>query len=153
VSPTFYALGRNRVPVIVSMIAVLVNASLNYVLVHTSLGYRGLALGTSIAALFNACTLLYLLRAHLQGLNEMRLLGSIARIGVAAIAMGAAAFWSHEWLVARLPSHTFLNQAIRLGLSIGSSLIVLAAAAWLLRIREFREAVAIVARRLRRPAR
>jgi putative peptidoglycan lipid II flippase len=152
-SPTFYALGRNRTPVIVSIVAVLVNASLNYVLVHTSLGYRGLALGTSIAALFNACTLLYLLRSHLQGLNEMRLLGAMAKIGVAASAMGVAAYWSDAWLVTWLPGHTFLNQAIRLSLSIGSSLLVLAAAAWLLRIREFHEAVAMVTRRLRRSSR
>src|SRR4030095_8703238 len=59
-SPVFYALGRNRTPVMVSMTAVLVNAALNYTLVHTALSYRGLALGTSIAALFNAATLLYL---------------------------------------------------------------------------------------------
>ena len=36
VSPIFYALGRNRTPVIVSVVVVLVNAVLNYLLVHTS---------------------------------------------------------------------------------------------------------------------
>ena len=56
VSPVFYALGRNRVPVIVSVIAVLMNAALNIMLVRV-MGYRGLALGTSIAALFNAIAL------------------------------------------------------------------------------------------------
>ena len=57
-SPIFYALGRNRMPVIVSIVTVLVNAVLNYHARARRFGYRGLALGTSIAALFNAGTLL-----------------------------------------------------------------------------------------------
>ena len=61
-SPIFYALGRNRTPVIVSVVTVLVNAALNYRARARVIGYRGLALGTSIAALFNAGLLLVLLR-------------------------------------------------------------------------------------------
>jgi putative peptidoglycan lipid II flippase len=150
VSPIFYALGHNRTPVIVSMGVVLVNAVLNYLLVHTSFSYRGLALGTSIAALINAGTLLVLLRGHLHGLNEGRLLGSIARIALASIAMGAAAMWSHEWFGRWMPGASFLVQAMRLTMVIGFSLLVLAASAWLLRIREFNQGVALVSRRLRR---
>ena len=52
-SPTFYALGDSRTPVQISIASVAVNAVLNVVLVRV-LGYRGLALGTSIAALVNA---------------------------------------------------------------------------------------------------
>jgi putative peptidoglycan lipid II flippase len=152
-SPTFYALGRNRIPVIVSVVTVLVNAALNYALVHTSFGYRGLALGTSIAALFNAATLLILLRTHLQGLNDARLLNSMTRIVLASAAMGLAAAWSYGMLLTWLPGDGFVTQALRLGTSIALALLVLAGAAWLLRIREFHEAVAMVMRRLRRPAR
>jgi putative peptidoglycan lipid II flippase len=149
-SPVFYALGRNRTPVIVSVVAVLVNAALNYALVHTSLSYRGLALGTSIAAFVNAGALLVLLRGHLRGLNEGRLLGSIARIGLASTAMGAAAVWSHGLLSTWIRSEGFLVQALRLGLAIGVALLVLATSAWLLRIREFRAAAGMVTRRVRR---
>ena len=52
-SPVFYALGRSRTPVTVSIVSVLLNAGLNLGLVRL-LGYRGLALGTSLAALANA---------------------------------------------------------------------------------------------------
>ena len=137
----------------VSMLAVLVNAALNYVLVHTSIGYRGLALGTSIAALFNATTLLVILRAHLQGLNDARLFGAIARIAAAAAVMGGAAVWSYETLGAWLPGRDLLTESTRLGTSIGIAVTVLAAVAWLLRISEFRTAVAMVTRRLRRSPR
>jgi putative peptidoglycan lipid II flippase len=153
VSPIFFALGRNRTPVVVSTVVVLVNALLNYLLVHTTLSFRGLALGTSIAALINAGSLLVLLRGHLQGLNEGRLLGSVARIAVASAAMGAAAVWSHNLLGTWTGTGTFLAEALRLALAIGFALVVLAGSAWLLRIREFNQGVALVTRRLRRTAR
>jgi putative peptidoglycan lipid II flippase len=153
-SPVFYALGRNLTPVIVSGVAVLVNASLNYAFVRVfDYGYSSLALGTSIAALFNGMALLYLLRGHLHGLNEARLLGSIARIVLASAVMGAVAFYSHEVLTTWLPGHAFVVQAVRLGVAIGLAVVVLGGAAWMLRIREFNEGLAIVTRRLRRTPR
>jgi putative peptidoglycan lipid II flippase len=151
-SPVFYAIGRNRTPVVVSVIAVLVNASLNFLLVRI-LGYRGLALGTSVAALFNAGTLLYLLRSHLNGLDEGRLLGAVARIALASAAMGVTAAVSHAFLEARFASPAFLAQALRLGIAIGLAVLVLAAAAWLLRIREFSDGLALVTRRIGRRSR
>ena len=153
-SPVFYALGRNRTPVIVSAVAVLVNASLNYVLIRVlGYSYRGLAFGTSIAALFNAAALLVLLRAHLHGLNESRLVGAVARISIASALMGATAFYAHDLLPRWLPGHAFAVQAIRLGTAIGLAVVVLAASAWMLRIREFNEGVAMVVRRFRRRSR
>jgi putative peptidoglycan lipid II flippase len=151
-SPMFYALGRNRVPVIVSVVTVLVNAALNYGLVQV-IGYRGLALGTSIAALFNAGTLLFLLRSQLHGLNGGQLFSSVSRITLASIAMGVAAFAAHRALESRLPGAGEMIQIVRLVLSIGFALLVLAGSAWLLRIREFNQGVALVTRRLRRSPR
>jgi putative peptidoglycan lipid II flippase len=148
-SPVFYALGRNRTPVQVSIAAVAVNAALNIGLVRV-MSYRGLALGTSIAALFNATTLLYLLRAHLHGLNEARLIGAVARISLASALMGLAAYYSHRQLEVWMPGGAFAAQALRLGAAIGLAVVVLAVSAWLLRIREFNEGVALVTRRLRR---
>jgi putative peptidoglycan lipid II flippase len=148
-SPVFYALGRNRTPVQVSIAAVAVNAALNLGLVRV-MSYRGLALGTSVAALFNATTLLYLLRGHLQGLNEARLMGAVARITLASALMGLAAHYSRLQLEVWMPSAAVAAQALRLVASIGLAVVVLAASAWLLRIREFTEGVAIVTRRLRR---
>ena len=52
-SPSFYALGDSRTPVIVSVASVALNLVLNLGWCSI-LGYRGLALGTAIAAMFNA---------------------------------------------------------------------------------------------------
>ena len=148
-SPTFYAFGRNRVPVTVSMITVLVNAALNVALVRT-MGFRGLALGTSIAALFNALVLLVLLRRQLAGLHESRLLKSLARIAIAAAAMGATAITVDAGLERWWPSAALLVQLMRLLVTIGAAVAVLAGAAWLLGIGEFKEGMALVLRRFRR---
>lgn len=148
-SPTFYALGRNRVPVATSIATVLVNAALNVALVR-SMGFRGLALGTSIAALFNAGVLFVLLRRQLSGLNEGPLAGSLARITLASAVMGAAALTADATLAAWWPSSGTLPQVLRLTATIGIALGVLTSAAWLLRIEEFKEGFALVARRFRR---
>jgi putative peptidoglycan lipid II flippase len=148
-SPVFYALGQNRIPVIVSIITVLINAALNLVLVRV-LGFTGLALGTSIAAIFNATTLLVLLRRRLRGLDDRRLSGSFIRIVLASAAMGAAAFATGRGLELLAPGGSIVLQVVRVGVAIGVALAVLAAAAWALRIREFTEALALVMRRFRR---
>jgi putative peptidoglycan lipid II flippase len=152
VSPVFYALGRNRTPVVVSVITVLVNASLNFALVRV-LGFRGLALGTSIAALFNAVVLVTLLRRHLGGLNEGRILASFVRMLVAAALMGSVAGLAEPALVSWLPGNGLLLQIVRLAFTIGVALAVLAGTSWMLRIREFSEGVGLLTRRLRRTTR
>jgi putative peptidoglycan lipid II flippase len=75
-SPAFYAIGESRTPAIVSGIVILVNIAASLVLVR-ALGFAGLALGTSIAAMTNAALLLWLLRARLGGLEDRRLIATL----------------------------------------------------------------------------
>ena len=114
------------------------------------MGYKGLALGTSIAALFNATALLVILRQSLGGLNERRLIGSAVRIIVASMAMGAATFVVDRWISAAIPQSALLWQMLRLTITIAIALATLAAAAWVLRIEEFHDSVQMVLRRFRR---
>ena len=147
-SPVFYALGQNRTPVMVSAATVLANAVLNIGLVRV-MGYRGLALGTSIAALFNAIVLIFFLRRRLRGIEGGRVAGSLTRILAASAAMGATAIGVEMALSAWLPGTGLLVQVVRLSIAIAASVGVLAAAAYLLRIREFHEGLALVLRRFR----
>jgi putative peptidoglycan lipid II flippase len=148
-SPTFYAIGENRTPVKVSVATVIVNAGLNIALVRV-LGFRGLALGTSIAALFNAALLMILLRRKLEGIEAPRIFASFLRILTASAVMGAAAAGVELALRTWLPGSSLAVQIVRLAAAIAVALAVLAAGAHLLRIREFREGVALVMRRARR---
>jgi putative peptidoglycan lipid II flippase len=145
-SPVFYALGQSRTPVIVSAATVLTNVVLNLALVRV-MGYRGLALGTSIAALLNAAMLMFFLRRSLHGIEGGRVAGSMARIAIASALMGLAAVAVESASGAWLPGSGLASQIIRLAATIGAALGVLSAAAYVLRIREFREGVALVMRK------
>ena len=149
VSPAFYALGQSRVPVTISFIAVLANAALNYALVHV-MGYRGLALGTSIAALLNASLLLVMLSRTLGGIEGRAIANALVRIAIATAVMGAATIGVYGLLAAQLPSGRLIPQIIRMAVTIAVALGVLAVAAHLLRVPQFAEGVALIARRLKR---
>src|SRR5688572_4518241 len=88
-SPIFYAIGHHRVPVAVSAASIGVNIVASVVLVRL-LGFRGLALGTSIAALVHGVLLLTLLRRRLDGLEGRRLALTFAKVLVASTAMALA---------------------------------------------------------------
>jgi putative peptidoglycan lipid II flippase len=149
VSPTFYALGKSRIPVTVSVVSVLLNVGLNLILVR-SMGYRGLAFGTSLAALVNAGTQLILLRRELGGIEGRRVITTMSKILIASLVMAAAAWAADVWLLRLLPGTSIVMQGLRVAGSILASLVVLALTATLLRIREFEEARDMVLGRLRR---
>jgi putative peptidoglycan lipid II flippase len=138
-SPTFYSLRDSRTPVIVSVLSVITNLVLNLVLVRV-LGFRGLALGTAIAALFNSITLLWLLDKRLHGLEAGRITVAALKITAASLLMAAAAYYTAAWLATALPGNVEIAKALRVFGAIGVALIVLAVAARALRIREFDEA-------------
>ena len=145
-SPTFYSLRDSRTPVVVSVISVAVNLCLNLWLMRV-LGYRGLALGTALAAMFNASALLWLLRRRLGGIEGRALAIATIRIFIASIVMAAAAYLTSAWLEGVLPGPGELRRTFRLFLSMAVGVLVLVAAAKLLRIQEFEEARRRVLRR------
>ena len=149
ISPTFYALGRSRVPVMVSAASVLVNIVLNVILVQ-SLGYRGLALGTSITAIINASDQLFLLRRELHGMEGTRIAKSFARVIVASAMMCVVTWITYQLMLGALPGSSLATQIVRLAVTIGTSLAALAGVAQVLRIAEFGEARDLVLRRLKR---
>jgi putative peptidoglycan lipid II flippase len=146
--PSFYSLHDSRTPVIVSGITVLLNVVLNVTLVRV-LGFTGLALGTAASAIFNAATLLWLLRSRLGGIDEGRVAASFLKIGTASVVMGAAAWATDAAIAGWLPVRTLPVMALRVAASIAVALVVLERTAWLLRVQELIEARAIVLARVR----
>lgn len=149
VSPTFYALGRSRIPVTVSVISVLLNVALNVALVR-AMGYQGLALGTSLAALLNAAIQLALLRNALGGIHARKVMATLAKVLTASILMAATAWGLNTWLAQLLSDASIASRAVRLAAAIGGALLVLGSAATLLRIDEFVETRDLVLGRVRR---
>lgn len=149
VAPTFYALRRSRIPVAVSMASVVVNVALNLMLVRV-MSYQGLALGTSITALVNAGLQLYLLRREIGGVEGDRIASTAARVLGASLVM-AAAVWAVDLALATWwPGDDTWRRLVRVGVSVGTGLAVLAAASQVFRVSEFRDARALVLGRVRR---
>jgi putative peptidoglycan lipid II flippase len=92
-APAFYALGRPRVPLLASALAVATNLVV-IVALHSRMGFRAVALGTSLGALVDAVILLVVFdrRVGLRGggmrapLTKM----AAAAVMVAPLAWGAA---------------------------------------------------------------
>ena len=134
--PSFFALRDSRTPALISVGSVVLNVALNLLLIRL-MGYRGLALGTAVAALVNAAALLYLLQRRLGGLEGPRIAMAFVKISVASTLMALAAFGTEQWLATTWPGLGVWHQATRLGTAISAGLIVLATAARALRIEEF----------------
>lgn len=147
--PCFYALKDSVTPTLVSIASVALNIVLNVILVR-HMGYRGLALGTSIAALFNAALLFYLLRQRTGGLDSGRILVAFVKISLAAGLMGATALSVHVWLLGVWPGADLFVQLGRVGASIVTGLIVLVGGAHILRIHEWHHAKRQVLAKLER---
>jgi putative peptidoglycan lipid II flippase len=148
-SPTFYAIGESRVPAAVSAAAIVVNVAASVLLVRT-VGFAGLALGTSLAAIANAALLLWLLRRRLGGLDARRLLSTLAKIAASAVVMAIAAAWIQRAMDRALPGAGVAARAFRLAFSIGGGLAVLAIAAKLSRIDEFDDVTSLIFGRVRK---
>jgi putative peptidoglycan lipid II flippase len=146
-SPVFYAVGRSAVPVIVSTASIALNLVLSLMLVRT-MGFRGLALGTSIAALTNGALLLVLLRRQLAGIGGSHLSMTVMKSAAAAAVMAAVAFLIDRWLFAGMAGRGV--GAGRLVLAILGGLTALAITARALRIREFDDGFSMVRQRVQK---
>ena len=145
-SPSFYSLGDSRTPAAISICSIVLNLLLNIMLVRV-MGYRGLALGTSIAALFNASALLFLLQRRLDGLDGPRIAVAFAKILLASIVMGAVAYFFSGWMSNAMPGSHWYWRAVRVSGAIAAGVLALMVSARLLSIDEFNDAMARVTRR------
>jgi len=140
ISPAFYAMKDSRTPVTISLLAVATNLGLNLFLVRV-LGYRGLALGTAIAAIMNGFILLWVLRGRIHGFEGTRVLTTFMKITLASLLMGIAAYMTSSWLQTALPGDAPVMRAVRVFTAIGAGIVVLLGASRLLRIEEFDDAM------------
>ena len=140
-SPVFYALNVSRVAVGISVVSVIANLGASLLLVRV-LGYRGLALATSLAALAHGAAALLLLRRRLDGMEARYLAGVVVKILLAAVVMAVAASGVERAAVVVAPGNGVVVQAVRLAAAISAGLLALAAASRLLRMPEFDDAVA-----------
>jgi putative peptidoglycan lipid II flippase len=140
IAPTFYALRDSRTPVLISVGTMAFNITINVLLVRI-IGYKGLALGTSIAALLNAGALFWLLRNRLEGLDGTLIGRTLLKTLIASTIMGLTAAVVSQQLELLFPGTNFAIQLIRILITIASGLISLGCMAHILKLEEFNNAV------------
>jgi putative peptidoglycan lipid II flippase len=95
IAPAFYSLQDTKTPAKVGIYAMILNTFLNIILMGP-LQHGGLALATSISALFNVALLIYYLRKRLGLMGGRKILRSTLKIFSASVAMGAITYFSRE---------------------------------------------------------
>jgi putative peptidoglycan lipid II flippase len=133
VAPAFYALGDARTPMRVSIVSIVVNYALNWLLVRVlHFGHVGLALSTATVATVNFTWLFILLRTRIAGIEGRRLLDAGGRITVAALLMSAVVATVDRALASALahPAGTWSTAAyaLRVGCGTGLGALVFAVA-------------------------
>jgi putative peptidoglycan lipid II flippase len=147
----FYALDKRKTPMLVSFGAVGVNLLLNWIFTfRLGWGHRGLAFSTGCVATFNFLLLYAIMRWHLKSLESRRLLMMLAKVALAAAALGAVCAASSHWLLADWATQPFLSN---LGALLGTVVVgalVFAGCGVALHIEELKELQAALKRRLQR---
>lgn len=90
ISRTFYSIGDSKTPVKNGMVMVVLNAVVSVIL-SKMIGIRGIALGTSVASIIGAISLMALLRRRIGRFNLKRFSKSLLIIcGISVISVGLA---------------------------------------------------------------
>src|SRR4029077_2902136 len=90
-APAFYALNDARTPMLVSLASILINlAAASSMVKLAGLGHAGLALSTSLVALFGSVVLFEVLRRRIGSVQGRRITISFLKIAAASGLMGAA---------------------------------------------------------------
>ena len=152
-SPAFYALDRKWTPMTVSFIAIGLNALLNWFFTfRLGMGHRGLALSTSLSATANFFMLYFFMRRAAGGMHGLALLGSFARMLVAALLLAGVCVAGKHVLGEALMSPMILDRLWSLLSVIAVGAGVYFGACILLRVDEARDALALLKRKISRRA-
>jgi putative peptidoglycan lipid II flippase len=146
-APAFYALDEARVPVVASLFGMASNLVLNLTL-YPVLGFRGVALGTSLAALANFGVLAFEWRRRHGGLGGSGIVRQLGRVLLASVPLALVAWGALRGLDWALPPSDGVVRQLVLGLGpVVAGAIAYFAAARALRIRELDDLLGALRRR------
>ena len=138
VDRVFYARHDTRTPVLVAISAVGLNVVASLVLMRTALGYGGLALANSMAALTEAGALILIIAQRMPAVRIDALAASALRVLAASLVMGLPVAWLASRLDPLLVPHGTPGQAVLLTTCIACGAAIYALASWLFRSDELR---------------
>lgn len=149
-APAFYAIGRRKTPMVISFVSIGVNYGLNSFFMQQGWGFRGLAASTGLVALGNFALLYFFMWKEISRLETKRLLVTLAKIFLATDALILVCFGCNWLMLGQWATMSFALRLISLLLTIALALGAFALTAALLKLREMRDLLSAVARRLSR---
>jgi putative peptidoglycan lipid II flippase len=147
-APAFYALDKRYLPMMVSIFSIVVNIGLNwFFMFKLGLGHRGLALAVSLVAIINFLLLYIMMRKYAGPLETGTLLALLAKLVVPLALLAGVCWLSLETMFypgAHLPEW---QKVFAVLLVIAVAAAVFFGSAFLFRVDEVRDVVALVRRR------
>ena len=125
-APAFYALDNVRIPMLVSVVSIALNVTLNFVFIDIlGLGHWALALSTSLVATLNSILLFAFMRSQVKGVQGRRLLRGGIKISLASAVMGACCWVCAHFIEAAMGPGTFVGRlaALLISVPVGVGLI------------------------------
>jgi peptidoglycan biosynthesis protein MviN/MurJ (putative lipid II flippase) len=114
---------------------------------HSRLGYRAVALGTSLGSLVNAMVLIAAFEGQVGGLRGQGLIGRVGRMAAAAAVMGPAAWAAGVAIERFVGTQGIVAQAVTGLVPVAAGAALYLGGALLLGIPEARTLLAVVRRR------
>jgi putative peptidoglycan lipid II flippase len=149
-APSFYALRKPRIPMLVSMLSIVTNYAVAKVTIdYLKIGHIGLALSISAVATVNFALLFFFMRRKLNSIEGRSLLSTFAKVTLASAAMGAVC-----WLVSdRIENYLGLDgifaRLINVSASIAVGVVVFYLGARLLKVDELTQLTGAIERKIR----
>ncbi len=149
-NPAFYALSDARTPMYISLISILVNFCMAFVLLHYfHLGYAALALSTSSVAIVSSLSLFESLRRKLGGIEGRYLASRVVRVTAASALMALAIVLANYFISQRMTA-TRASYFADLAICLPLGILVFVLASRLLGVREISIASDLLIAPLRR---
>ena len=147
-APAFYALDKPRIPVLISAATLALSITANVLLID-SMGYRVLALVTSLAALLNAFLLYYWLQKTAGPLQTAEMVATFLKVLGASLVMAISTFHLHQWMAEVFLPVAVAGKALILALSVAAGVLIYALGCRLIGVPELDQALDSIRRRLR----
>ena len=150
-APAFYALDRRNLPMIVSLVSIGLNVVLSWFLTfRMGWGHRGLALSTSLIAVTNFTILYVMMRRYAGRLETTAMAWTLAKLLAAGACLGAVCWLGARYFFPAGVPQTEWWKLIGVLSTVSAAGLVFFVVAYLLRVTELQDMVALVKRRLRR---
>ena len=149
-APAFYAIGRRKTPMAISFLAIGINYGLNSLFTRLGYGHRGLALSTGCVALANFFLLYWFMRRTVSRMETKRLVVTLGKVFLASDVLALVCWGAKELLLGPWATMGLALRIVALTLTIGLAAGAFSMVAALLRLREMRDVLDAVRRKLSR---